>query len=109
MNKNWLIAPAAATGAPNIREFSRFQRPRAASAQHDTHEVDRIPRTELFHDAGTVDLHGPKADAHLAGGFLAGCPDRNLIEHIDLALRQQVPTGKPACADLRGVEIVSPT
>src|SRR5438552_965480 len=81
----------------------------APSAQHDAHQVDRILGAELFHDTRAMDLHGPKAYPHLARRFLAGSSDRNLVEHVDLTLRQQLPAGKPAGADFRRADAVAPT
>ncbi len=63
-------------------------------AEHDAHEVGRVPRAKLLHDARPMHLDGPRGDAEMAAGRLAGRAGHDLRQHFAFAPRQDSHPGK---------------
>src|SRR5882757_8880387 len=56
-----------------------------------------------------MDLDGPEADAQFAARLLARRTRRDLIEHIDLALGQELAAGETRRTRAGGVHLLAPT
>src|ERR1700733_3924879 len=63
-------------------------------AEHDPNQIGRAPGAELFHDPGPVNFNGAITDAELLAGFLIGGALDKLPQHILLARRERLATGK---------------
>src|ERR1700675_207177 len=78
----------------------------ARGGHHDPDEIGGIPRPQLFHDVGAVILDRARADPELASRFLVGSAGGELLQHLTLAPRQRLTSGKmqrrdPGCGILR--------
>jgi hypothetical protein len=84
------------------RQFWRRRKSASAAAEDDAHEIGGIACPDFIHDAGTMDLHGTRADAKPPASFLVGSTAGDFCEHFAFT-RGQTSTRK---IDERTVSVV---